>query len=63
MQNSKTLKTVLTDSNNKNKVVCLLTSPKGFSASKCDVTNWMFSKSYEFFEKLFGNVWIFLDFF
>ena len=35
------------------------TSPKGFSASKCDVWNWIFSKSWEFFEKLFGNV---LDF-
>ena len=33
------------------------TSPKGFSASKCDVGNWM---SQEFFEKLFG---IFFDFF
>ena len=35
------------------------TSPKGFSASKCDVGDWIFSKSYEFFENLFGN---FLDF-
>ena len=35
------------------------TSPKGFSASKCDVGNWIFSKSWEFFEKLFGN---FMDF-
>ena len=32
-----------------------ITSPKGFSASKCDVGNWIFSKSLEFFEKLFGN--------
>jgi hypothetical protein len=24
-------------------------SPKGFSASKCDVRNWIFSKSWEFF--------------
>ena len=29
------------------------TSPKGFSASKCDVGNWIFSKSWEFF----GNFW------
>ena len=35
------------------------TSPKGFSASNCDVGNWIFSKSQEFFEKLIGN---FLDF-
>ena len=35
------------------------TSPKGFSASKCDVGNWIFSKSKEFFEKLLGK---FLDF-
>jgi hypothetical protein len=28
------------------------TSPKGFSASKCDVGNWIFSKSWE----CFGNV-------
>ena len=35
------------------------TSPKGFSASKCDVGNWIFSKL-EIFEKLFGNC---LDFF
>ena len=34
------------------------TSPKGFSASKCDVGNWIFSKSKEFFEKLLGK---FLD--
>ena len=25
--------------------VCLKTSPKGFLASKCDVGNWIFSKS------------------
>ena len=35
------------------------TSPKGFSASKCDVGNWIFS-IFDFFEKLFGNS---LDFF
>ena len=35
------------------------TSPKGFS-SKCDVGNWIFSKSYKFFEKLFE---IFLEYF
>ena len=34
-------------------------SPKGFSASKCDSLNWIFSKSQKFFEKLFEN---FLDF-
>ena len=34
------------------------TSPKGFSASKCNVRNWMISKSKDFFEKLLGN---FLD--
>ena len=34
------------------------TSPKGFSASKCDIGNWIFSKL-GIFEKLFG---IFLDF-
>ena len=32
------------------------TSPKGFSASKCDVGNWIFSKSKEFFEKLLGKI-------
>ena len=41
------------------------TSPKGVSASKCDVGNWKFSKS-GIFEKLFGNsvdfFWIFLGF-
>ena len=36
------------------------TSSKGFSAFKCDVGNWIFSQSWEFFEKLFGN---FMDFF
>ena len=35
------------------------TSPKGFSASKCDVRNWIFSKSWEFL----GNSWIFWEFF
>ena len=35
------------------------TSPKEFSASKCDVGNRIFSKSKDFFEKLHGN---FLDF-
>ena len=28
-----------------------------FSASKCDVGNWIFSKSYKWFEKLFGFFW------
>ena len=36
------------------------TSPKGFSASKCNVGNWIVSKSLEYFKKLFGIV---LDFF
>ena len=36
------------------------TSSKGFSASKCDVGNWILSKSWEFFEKLFGNFMVFL---
>ena len=31
------------------------TSPKGFSASKCNVGNWIFSKSWEFFVEFFGN--------
>ena len=35
------------------------TSPKGFSASKYDIGNWIFSKSKDFFEKLLGK---FLDF-
>ena len=30
------------------------TSPKGFSASKCDVENWIFSKSWEFFGNSLG---------
>ena len=34
-------------------------SPKGFSASKCDVGNWIFPKFQKYVEKLFG---IFLDF-
>ena len=33
------------------------TSPKGFSASKCDVGYWIFSKSWEFFGNFF---WKFL---
>ena len=37
------------------------TSPKGFSASKCDVGNGIFSKSQDFLVKLFGNFGIFLD--
>ena len=37
------------------------TSPKGFSASKCDVGNWIFSKSKDFFEKLLGNFLYFLE--
>ena len=40
-------------------IVLEKTSPKGFSASKCDVGNWIFSKFWEFFEKLILN---FLDF-
>ena len=40
------------------------TSPKGFSASKCDVGNWIFSKSWKFFENCFGDfLEIFRDFF
>ena len=35
------------------------TVPKGFSASKCDVGDWIFSKSQEFFDKLLGIFWIF----
>ena len=31
------------------------TSPKGFSASKCDVGNWIFSKSWEFLGGIFGR--------
>ena len=31
------------------------TSPKGFSASKCVIENFIFSKSQEFFEKQYGN--------
>ena len=30
------------------------TKPKGFSASKCDVGNWMFSTFWEFFENFLG---------
>ena len=37
----------------------VITSPKGFSASKCDVGNRIFSKSKAFFEKMLGK---FLDF-
>ena len=40
----------------------LITSPKGFSAFKCDVGNWIFSEL-GIFEKLFGIFRIFLDFF
>ena len=46
----------------KQKVLSMETSPKGFSASKCDVGNWILSKSWEFFEKLFGNFMIFGEF-
>ena len=35
------------------------TSPKGFSASKCDVGNWIFSKSWEFFTNVLGVSWEF----
>ena len=41
------------------------TSPKGFSALKCDVQNWMFSKletSLKFFWIFSGIFWIFLGF-
>ena len=37
-------------------VTSFKTSPKGFSASKCDEGNWIFSKK---FEKLFEIFWIF----
>ena len=30
---------------------CFITSPKGFSASKCDVGKWTFSKYWEVFGK------------
>ena len=36
------------------------TSPKGFSASKCDVRNWLFSKSWDVFWNIlgfFGDFW------
>jgi hypothetical protein len=47
------------------------TSPKGFSASKCDVENWIFSKSWEFLGNLSGmflgrifrDFWGFREFF
>ena len=39
---------------------CWKTSPKRFSASKCDVGNWIFSKSYKFFDKLFAKFFNFL---
>ena len=35
------------------------TSPKGFPASKCDVGNWIFSKSWEFFGNSFEIFWEF----
>ena len=46
--------------NNLGKHIFSITSPKGFSASKCDVGNWILSKFWNFLEKLFGN---FMDFF
>ena len=39
--------------------ISVITSSKGFSAFKCNVGNWIFSKSQNLFEKLFRN---FLDF-
>ena len=36
--------------------IFLKTSPKGFSASKCDVGNWIFSKSWEFFGNSLGSI-------
>ena len=43
-----------------------VTSPKGFSAYKCDVGNWIFSKSWEFwgyFLNFLGILWeFFLEF-
>ena len=49
-----------------NNVLSVLTSPKGFSASKCDVENWIFSKYWnflgillEFFWNFFGIFWVF----
>ena len=39
------------------------TSPKGFSTSKCDKGNQIFSKSLDLFEKLFGNFWDFFGIF
>ena len=46
------------------------TSPKGFSASKCDVGNWIFSKLgtfreivWKIFGICFGIFFFFLDFF
>ena len=40
----------------------LKTSPKGFSASKCDIGNWIFSKL-GIFEKFLGNSLVFLGIF
>ena len=50
--------TVIGCQNSARKKVVSITSPKGFSASKCDVGNWICSKL-GIFEKLSGN---FLDF-
>ena len=38
-------------------MICMKTSPKGFTASKCDVGNWIFSKSWEFFGIFLGILW------
>ena len=32
-------------------------SPKGISTFMCDVRNWIFLKSWEFFGEFFGNFW------
>ena len=39
------------------------TSPKRFSASKCDVGNWIFSKSWEFFGTFLEYLWEFFGVF
>ena len=54
--------TVIGCQNSARKKVVSITSPKGFSASKCDVGNWICSKL-GIFEKLSGNFLDFLGFF
>ena len=50
-----------------NLLVSLKTSPKGLSASKCNVGNCKFSKSWDFFFwnlwEFFGNFWVIFYFF